>query len=215
VCWDDASDNVLLGPQVVQDQIEQIKLIRERLQAAQNRQKAYANAHRKDIEYAVGDKVFLKVSPMKGVRRFGVKGKLAPKYVGPYEITERIGVVAYRLALPPDLSKVHAVFHVSQLRRYRSDPSHVITPDQFSVEPDLIYSAKPIKILNRKEKKLRHKSIPLVKVLWRGQKFEEATWETEASMKLKHPELFTTGVYLTLFSRYKFRGRNFLKGGRM
>jgi len=202
---------------VVQDQIEQIKLIRERLQAAQNRQKAYANAHRKDIEFTVGNKVFLKVSPTKGVKRFGVKGKLAPKYIGPYEILERIGEVAYRLALPPDLSRVHNVFHVSQLRRYRSDPSHVITPDQFSIEPDLIYSERPVKILDRKEKKLRHKSIPLVKVLWRGQKFEEATWETEESMKLKHPELFNTGVYpnLPLLLCYKFRDEIFLKGGRM
>ena len=144
---------------MVRDQIEQIKLIRERLQAAQDRQKSYANAHCNDIEFAVGDKVFLKVSPTKGVRLFGVKGKLAPKYVGPNEILERIGVVAYRWA------RVYDVFHVSQIRRYRSDPSHVITPHQFSIEPDLICSERPIKILDRKEKKLRHKSIPLVKVL--------------------------------------------------
>ncbi|XP_057533078.1 uncharacterized protein LOC130810976 [Amaranthus tricolor] len=107
------------------------------MKAAQDRQKSYADLRRKPLAFEVGDKVLLKVSPMKGVMRFGKKGKLSPKYIGPYEILERIGTVAYRSTLPPELSKVHDVFHVSQLRRYISDPSHVIPTESVEVEPNL------------------------------------------------------------------------------
>ncbi|KAK9749517.1 hypothetical protein RND81_02G131200 [Saponaria officinalis] len=164
-CWNDASDNLGVGPQVIQDQIQDIKIIRKKLQAAQDRQQKYADKSRRSVEFTVGDKVFLKVSPMKGVRRFGLKGKLSPKYIGPYEILERIGEVAYRLALPPNLSKVHDVFHVSQLRRYMDDPSHIVTPDVIAIEPNLLYSERPVEILAREVKQLRRKSVPLVKVL--------------------------------------------------
>ncbi|XP_057515214.1 uncharacterized protein LOC130799830 [Amaranthus tricolor] len=160
------------------------------MKAAQDRQKSYADLSRRPITYDVGDKVLLKVSPMKGVMRFGVKGKLSPKYVGPYEVLERIGEVAYKLALPVELSKVHNVFHVSQLRRYRSDPSHVIAVESVEVNPNLTFEEKPVKILDRQVRSLRRKEVPLVKVLWRSQKYEQATWETEESMRLKYPELF-------------------------
>ncbi|XP_057543236.1 uncharacterized protein LOC130821464 [Amaranthus tricolor] len=135
------------------------------MKAAQDRQKSYANLSRRPITYGVGDKVLLKVSPMKGVMRFGVKGKLSPKYVGPYEVLERIGEVAYKLALPVELSKVHNVFHVSQLRRYRSDPSHVIAVESVEVNPILTFEEKPVKILDRQVRSLRRKEVPLVKVL--------------------------------------------------
>ncbi|XP_074300608.1 uncharacterized protein LOC141631897 [Silene latifolia] len=122
----DPSEAVVLGPELVQESIEQVRLIREKLKAAQDRQKTYADLRCKPIEFKVGDKVFLKVSPIKGVNRFGIKGKLSSKYIGPYMILERVGEVAYRLALPPNLSKVYDVFLVLQLRRYRNDPSHVL-----------------------------------------------------------------------------------------
>ncbi|XP_057529837.1 uncharacterized protein LOC130808377 [Amaranthus tricolor] len=122
--------------------------------------------------------------------RFGVKGKLSPKYVGPYEVLERFGEVAYKLALPVELFKVHNVFHVSQLRRCRSDPSHVIAVESVEVNPYLTFEEKPVKILDRQVRSLRRKEVPLVKVLWRSQKYEQATWETEESMRLKYPELF-------------------------
>jgi len=193
-CWSDISDSLILGPELIQDTVEQIKVIRAKLKAAQDRQKSYADLRRKPISYDVGDKVLLKVSPVKGVKRFGIRGKLSSRYIGPYEILERIGEVAYRLALPPELSKVHNVFHVSQLRKYRSDPSHVISADSVEVEPNLTFEERPVRILDRQVRALRRKMVPLVKVLWRSQKYEEATWETEGSMKLKYPELFEAGT---------------------
>ena len=131
-----------------------------------DRQKSYADLKRKDIEYQVGDKVFLKVSPWKKILRFGRKGKLSPRFIGPYEISERVGPVAYRLILPPELEKIHDVFHVSMLRRYRSDPSHIISPSEVEIQVDMSYEEEPMRILAREVKELRNKRVPLVKVLW-------------------------------------------------
>ena len=120
-----------------------------------------ANIKRRDIDYNVGDKVFLKVSPWRKILRFGLKGKLSPKFIGPYEILERISPVAYRLALTPKLAKLHDVFHVSMLRRYRSDESHILP-----VQEDLSYDEEPKTILAQEVKQFRNKQVPLVKVLW-------------------------------------------------
>ena len=109
----------MIGPDIVKDTEEKVQVIRQRLKVASDRQKSYADLKRKDIEYEVGDKVFLKVSPWRKVLRFGKKGKLSLRFIGPYETLERVGPVAYRLALPPKLTKLHDVFHVSMLRRYR------------------------------------------------------------------------------------------------
>ena len=126
VCWNEAGERKFVGPEIVQLTIDKIEVICSRLKAAQDRQKSYADLKRKDIEFNVGDKVFLKISPWKGIVRFGKHGKLSPRFIGPYKVIERIGLVAYRLALPPELSQVHDVFHISILRRYRSDPSHIL-----------------------------------------------------------------------------------------
>ena len=134
--------------------------------------------------------MFLKVSPFKGVIRFGKRGKLNPRYIGPYEILERIGKAAYRLALPPNLALVHNVFHVSLLKKYVSDKSHVLEQEPIEIHEDLSFEEKPVRILDHKTKTLRNKEIPLVKVLWRNQKMEEATWEREDEMKASYPELF-------------------------
>ena len=187
----DQSDEVLeLGPDYLQDTIQEIQLIRARMRAAQDRQKAYADPHRREIEFSVGEKAFLKVSPMRGVKRFGIRGKLSPKYIGPFEITARVGPVAYRLQLPSRLARTHNVFHVSQLRRYISDPSHVLDPENLELQPDLTYEVLPVRILETREKQLRGKVIPLVRVLWRSAALEEETRETESSMRAKHPSLF-------------------------
>ncbi|RVW31995.1 Transposon Tf2-12 polyprotein [Vitis vinifera] len=126
VCLDDVGEKKLLGPELVQLTVEKVSLIKERLKATQSRQKSYANNRRRDLEFEVGDHVFLKVSPMKFIMRFGRKGKLNPRFVGPFEVLERIGTLAYKVALPPSLSKIHNVFHVSTLRKYIYDPSHVV-----------------------------------------------------------------------------------------
>jgi hypothetical protein len=190
ICWDDSLERVTLGPEMVQEMVEQVKIIRQKMKAAQDRQKSYGDLHRRDVEFQVGDKVLLKVSPMKGVMRFGKKGKLSQKFIGPYEILDRVGEVAYRLALPPSLDKVHNVFHVSQLRKYLNDPSHVIEPEKINLDEALTYEEFPKEILDRKVRKTRHGETSLVKVLWSNHNVEEATWETEKSMRATYPHLF-------------------------
>ena len=145
---------------------------------------------RKDIRYEIGKKVFLKVPPWKKVMRFGKKGKLSPRFIGPYEVIEKVGRMAYRLALPPDLEKIHNVFHVSMLRRYQSDSSHVVSSETIELRPDLTYEEEPVEILALEVKELQNKKIPLVKVLWRNHKTEEATWEREKMIRQQYPQLF-------------------------
>ena len=128
----------------------------------------------------MGDRVFLKVSSWKGVLRFGRRGKLRPRYIEPYEIIARVGPVAYRLDLPPKLSKVHNVFHVSMLRKYIPDPSHVLKDQPVELKDNLTYKEQPMQIVDRREQILRNKVIPLVKVLWGIHGIKEATWESEA-----------------------------------
>lgn len=169
---------------------QQVKLIQQKMKAAQDRQKSYSDQGRRDMEFWVGDKVLLKVSPMKGVMRFGKRGKLSPRFIGPYEIIEKIGKLAYRLLLPTELEKVHDVFHVSQLKRYNPDKSHVLQPEKITMDENLTYEEKPIKILDSKIRSTRKRDIKMVKVLWQNEQYEEATWETKEEMKKKYPELF-------------------------
>ena len=138
----------------------------------------------------MGDRVFLKVSPWKGVLRFGRNGKLAPRYIGPYLIIERVGTAAYRLELPEEMARLHNVFHVSMLRKYVFDPSHVLEREPVELSDDLSYVEEPVQILDRREQTLRNKSIQLVKVLWRSHSVEEATWESEDTMRERYPYLF-------------------------
>ncbi|KAK5773359.1 hypothetical protein PVK06_049665 [Gossypium arboreum] len=165
VCWTELNERKVIGPELIRETEETVKKIQQRLKAAFDRQKSYADLKRQDIEYSVGDKVFLKVSPWKKVLRFGRKGKLTPRFIGPYEIVERIGPVAYQLALPSELQRIHDVFHVSMLRKYRSDPSHIISTEDIKVRPDLSYEEEPVQILAQEVKELRNKKVPLVKVL--------------------------------------------------
>ena len=206
LCWTELSERKVIGPDLIQKTEEKVKMIRERLKVATDIHKSYADMKRKDIRYEIGEKVFLKVSPWKKVMRFGKKGKLSPRFIGPYEVIEKVGPVAYRLALPPELEKIHNVFHVSMLRRYRYDPSHVVSLETIELRLDLTYEEEQVEILAREVKELRNKKIPLVKVLWRNHKTEEATWESEEKMRQQYPQLFNQG---------KFRGQNFLKWGRV
>ena len=187
--WDEVGEKAVVGPELVLQSVEGVQKIRQRMKAAQDRYKSYADKRRRPLEFVVGDHVFLKVSPVKSVVRFGVKGKLNPRYIGPYEVLERIGPVAYRLALPPSLAGVHDVFHVSQLRKCLSNADAVIDTRQPEVRPNLTIQQQPVKILDRKEKVLRNKTLQVVKVLW-DEQTGEATWELEDSLRQKHPELF-------------------------
>ena len=153
-------------------------MIRDSLKVVPDLQKSYADLKRKDIEFEISDRVFLKVSQWKKLLRFGRKGKLSLRFIRLYEITERIGRIAYRLLLPPELEKIHDVFHVSMLRRYRTNPSHIISPSDIEIQFDMTYEEKPIRILAREVKELQNRKISLVKVLWHRHSVEEATWES-------------------------------------
>ena len=183
LCSTELSEKKVIGLNLIQKTEEKVKMIGERLRVATDRHKSYADMKRKDIRYEIDKKVFLKVSPWKKVMRFGKKGKLSPRFIGPYEVIEKVGPVAYCLALPPELEKTHNVFHVSMLRRYQSDPSHVVSSKTIELRPDLTYEEEPVEILAREVKELLNKNIPLVKLLWRNHKTEEATWESEEMMR--------------------------------
>ncbi|KAA0047134.1 Retrovirus-related Pol polyprotein from transposon 297 family [Cucumis melo var. makuwa] len=183
VCWGEVGEQRMLGSELVQTTNVAIQKIRARMLTAQSRQKSYADVRRKDLEFEVGDMVFLKVAPMKGVLRFAKKGKLSPRFVGPFEILERIGPVAYRLALPPSLVAVHDVFHISMLRKYVTDPTHVVDFEPLQISENLSYEEQPVEVLAREVKKLHSREIPLVKVLWQNHGVEEATWENEEDMR--------------------------------
>ncbi|XP_028061588.1 uncharacterized protein LOC114265047 [Camellia sinensis] len=190
LCWMEVGDRKLLGPEIVQITSDKIQLIQQRICTAQNYQKSYADTQRRDLEFQIGDHVFLKISPTRGVIRFEKRGKLNPRYIGPFEILKRIGSVAYRLALPPELSNVNNVFHVSMLRRYLRDPEHVVDYENLEVQEDFSHEEQPVQILDRRDQILRNKTIPLAIVLWRNHRVEEATWETESQMRAKYLHLF-------------------------
>ncbi|KAD5961499.1 hypothetical protein E3N88_12972 [Mikania micrantha] len=190
ICWNEVGEKVVEGPELVRITNEKVAIAREKLKEAQTRKKSYADQHRRDLEFKVGEHVFLKVSPCRGVRRFGIKGKLSPRFIGPFEILERVGEVSYRLALPPQLSHVHNVFHVSLLRGYNYHPLHVVSYPLHMIQEDLSYEEEPEAIIDRQERVMRRKSIPFVKVLWKNHTEREATWETEEIIRSQYPNLF-------------------------
>ncbi|XP_049410623.1 uncharacterized protein LOC125873817 [Solanum stenotomum] len=175
LCWSEVVERKCVGPEIVQQTEDNVKIIKDHLNISSDRQKSYVDLKRRDIEYKVGDKVFLKVSPWKNIMSFGQEGELSPRWIGPYEIIEKVGPVAYKLPLQPELDKIHNFFHVSMLRRCRSDPSHVLPVESIEVNLDLTYNGDPIRIDDRETKKLRNKRIHLVKVLWRNHSGKEAT----------------------------------------
>ncbi|KAA3461731.1 reverse transcriptase [Gossypium australe] len=189
--WTELSENKIHGVDLIRETEEKVKVICDSLKAASDRQKSYVDLKQKNIEFQIRDKVFLKVSLWKKILRFGWKGKLSPQFIRPYEITERVGPVAYQLSLSSELEKIHNVFHVSMLQRYRFDPSHVISPTEVEIQSDMSYAEEAIRILAREIKKLKNKKIALVKVLWHRHMVEEATWEPEDAVRKQYPNLFT------------------------
>jgi hypothetical protein len=137
--WSETGERQIFGPDLVTEAEDKIKIIQANLKVAQSRQKNYAVQRRKPLQFQVGDHVYLRVSPTKGVQRFGIKGKLAPRYVGPFEITEACGLVAYRLCLPSQLAAIHDVFHISQLKKCIKVPTEILEQQAIEIEPDLSY----------------------------------------------------------------------------
>ncbi|GJV44471.1 hypothetical protein Tco_1429007 [Tanacetum coccineum] len=179
VLWAEIGESSLTGPELVLDTTDKVVLTKEKLKAARDRQKSYADNRRKPLEFEVGDRVMLKVSPWKGVIRFGKKGKLALRYVGPFEILERIGPVAYRLRLPKELSGVHDTFHVSNLKKCLADASLHVPLDEIKVDKTLRFVEEPVEIMDREVKSLKRSRILLVKVHWNSKRGPEFTWERE------------------------------------
>ena len=183
VCWDEVGERRLIGPELVQITSEKVKVVCDNLKTTRDRQKSYADNRRRDLQFEKGDQVFLKISPWKGVLRFGKRGKLSPRFIGPYEIVSKVGPIAYKLKLPLELSRIHDTFHVSMLRKYIPDPSHVLRELPVQLEENLTYEETLVQIVDRKEQVLRSKVIPLVKVLWKNREREAATWEPEAQLR--------------------------------
>ncbi|GKA01364.1 putative reverse transcriptase domain-containing protein [Tanacetum coccineum] len=190
ILWAEIGESSLIGPELVQETTDKVVLIKEKLKAARDRQKSYADNRRKPLEFKVGDQVMLKVSPWKGVIYFGKKGKLAPRYVGPFEILERIGPVAYRLRLPEELSGVHDTFHVSNLKKCLAEASLHVPLGEIKVDKTLRFVEEPVEIMDREVKSLKRSKIALVKVRWNSKRGPEFTWEREDYMKSKYPQLF-------------------------
>ncbi|GJT31064.1 putative reverse transcriptase domain-containing protein [Tanacetum coccineum] len=186
IMWAEVGEGQLIGPELVQETTEKISQIKDRLKAARDRQKSYADKRRKPLEFSVGDYVLLKVSPWKGVVRFGKKGKLAPRFVGPFEIIEKVGPVVYRIDLPKELNGVHDTFHVSNLQKCLADPTMQVHLDEIRVDAKLNFVEEPVEILEREFKKLKCSRIAIVKVWWNSKRGNEFTWEREDRMKLKN-----------------------------
>ncbi|GJT16056.1 putative reverse transcriptase domain-containing protein [Tanacetum coccineum] len=168
--------------------------IKSHIQAAHDRQKIYTDVRRKPLEFQVGDKVMLKVSPWKGVIRFGKRGKLNPRYIGPFKIIAKVGTVAYRLELPEKLSRVHSTFHVSKLKKCMADEPLAIPLDEIQVDDKLNFIEEPVEIMDREVKRLKQSRIPIVKVRWNSRRGPEFTWEREDQMQKKYPHLFTNSA---------------------
>jgi hypothetical protein len=165
---------------------------------AQSWQKSYVDVRRRDLEFAMGDEVLLKVSPTKGIVRFGIKGKLSPRYIGPYLIIARVGSLAYRLHLPESTAGVHPVFHVSMFRKYIRDPKLKIEADPIIIQQDLTIDAQPIRVLEFSECVMRNLTIKYIKIIWSNETEREATWELESTMRNKYPDLFQTGKFFVV-----------------
>nr|GEY33918.1 putative reverse transcriptase domain-containing protein [Tanacetum cinerariifolium] len=192
VIWTEIGESQLIGPDIVQETTEIIFQIKERLKTARNRQKSYADKRRKPLEFKVEDRVLLKVSPWKGVVRFGKKGKLAPQYVGPFKIMDYVGQVAYRLKLPQELSCIHDTFHVSNLKKCLAESDAQKPLEEIKVDENLRFVEEPIEIVEMDVKKLKRRRINLVKVRWNSRQGAEYTREREDQFKAKYPHLFAS-----------------------
>jgi hypothetical protein len=183
--WNQTGERQVFGPEILQEAEKQVQIIRENLKTAQSRQKSYADNRRRELMFEVGDFVYLKVSPMRGMKRFKVKGKLSPRYIGPFKILERKG------ELPDRLSDVHDIFNVSQLKKCLRVPEEQLPMEELNVNEDLTYSEYPVRILETSRRITRSKVINMCKVQWSHHSEDEATWEREDELRADFPQLFS------------------------
>ncbi|GJR18155.1 putative reverse transcriptase domain-containing protein [Tanacetum coccineum] len=188
----EVGDAQLTSPELVHETAEKIIQIKKRIQAARDRQKSYADRRRKPLEFEVGDKVMLKVSPWKGVICFCKRGKLNPCYIRPFKILDKVGTLAYRLELPDQLSRVHSTFHVSNLKKCFVDEPLAIPLDEIQIDDKLNFIEEPVEIMDREVKRINQSRIPIVKIRWNSRRGPEFTWEREDQMKKKYPHLFVS-----------------------
>ncbi|BAS85359.1 Os03g0627900, partial [Oryza sativa Japonica Group] len=188
--WTETKERSIFGTNLLKEAEEKVRLIRDRLKVAQSQQKSYADSRRRELTFDIGDYIYLKVSPLRGIKRFKVKGKLAPRYIGPYQIIAKHGEVAYQLALPDYLSDVHPTFHVSQLKKCLRIPEEEISMNTVELNQDLTYPEYPIRILEEAQRTTRTKTIRMFKIQWNHHTEDEATWEREDYLQLEFLYLF-------------------------
>ncbi len=186
--WIELGEKIIFGPDLVEEAEATVHRIQDNLKAAKSRQETYANKRRRPLEFEVGNHVYLRVSPMKGVKRFGMKGKLAPRYIGPFPILKKCGTVAYKLDLPPSLVGVHGTFHVSQLKKWLKAHVDIVLLEVTPLKVDLSYPEHPIKVLDQKDRVTRHKTIKFFKIHWSNRSEVETTWESEDFLRSCHPD---------------------------
>ncbi|GKE53636.1 putative reverse transcriptase domain-containing protein, partial [Tanacetum coccineum] len=179
------------GKEIVQETTEKIVQIKQRMQAARDRQKSYADLKRKPMDFQVGDKVMLKVLPWKWVVRFGKQGKLNPRYVGPFKVLEKVASITYKLELPEELSRVHNTFHVSNLKKCHADEPLAVPLDGLHFDDKLQFVEEQVEIMDREVKRLKRSRISLFKVRWNSRRGPEFTWEREDQFRKKYRHLFT------------------------
>ncbi|XP_076934013.1 uncharacterized protein LOC143600119 [Bidens hawaiensis] len=190
LCWAEVGEKQLTGPKIVQETTDKVFQIKDRLKAAADIQKSYVDNRRRLLEFQVEDQVLLMVSHWKGIVRFGKRGKLSPRYVGPFKITERVEPVAYRLDLPSELSGIHDMFHISNLKKCLSDESLIVPIEDIRVDDKLRFVEEHVEVMDWRIQKLRRNRIKLVKVRWNSRLGPEFTWERQDQMKAKYPHLF-------------------------
>ncbi|GJV51149.1 hypothetical protein Tco_1446890 [Tanacetum coccineum] len=191
VYWAEVGEVQLTGPKIVQETTEKIIQIKQRIQAARDRQKSYADLKRTPMEFQVKDRVMLKVSPWKGFVRFGKRGKLSPRYVGPFKVLEKVRFVAYKLEFPQELSRVHNTFHVSNFKKCYANEPLAVPLGGLHIDDKLHSVEEPMKVMNREAKQLKQSRIPIIKVRWNFRRGLKFTWECEDQFRKKYPHLFT------------------------
>jgi hypothetical protein len=187
--WSETGERQFFGPDMIKEAEDQVRIIRERLILRENW--SYYDRHHQDVSYEIGEKAYLRVTPLKGVHRFGIKGKLAPRYVGPFLILAKHGELAYQLELPSTFPKIHDIFHVSQLKRCFKDAIRGVDHEALGLQ-DLTYQEYPVLILDEAERKTRGRNIKFHKVQWSHHSKQEATWEREYRLRSEYPSFFSS-----------------------